>query len=306
MRQTSTARAEHGKRVGLGSIFRMLAAAGVALSPSAARAIDIAPGDYAVLPAGTSLGALYFQYTSADSLHVIGPGDVPASELKTAVGILRGLHFTEVGGVPIALHLILPFGGFPEARIGGVEQPTAEGFGDVTTGFTIYPINTGAGEFATTVGLSAFVTMPTGHHDFGRISIGSGAWTATPQVGLIQGLGHGFFFDGAADVAFRRDSEEAGNLTVSQDPSFQLQAYLRYQVSQATSVSFGYSGTFGGDSFVNDRATGLQTRSDQLRLFANTFVTPTVQIQGMIGTDIHAEGGFKQDLVAQIRLLTVF
>ncbi len=65
----------------------------------------------------------------------------------------------------------------------------------------------------------------------------------------------------AADVAFRRDSEEAGNLTVSQDPSFQLQAYLRYQVSQATSVSFGYSGTFGGESFVNDG----QRAADALR-----------------------------------------
>ena len=287
-------------------IFGMLAAAGLALAPAAAHAIDIAPGDYTVLPAGTSLGLTYFQYTTSDSLHVVGPGDIPSSELKTAVGLLRGLHYSSIGGVPVAVQVILPVGGFPEARIGGMDQQTAGGLGDLTAGFTVFPVNTDKGEFATTVGLSAFVTAPTGHYDFGDVSLGSGTWTATPQVGVIQGLGNGFFFDGAADVALRRDRDEAGGLTVSQDPSFQLQAYLRYQVSKATSVSFGYSGTFGGEAWVNDRKTGLETRSDQFRLFANTFVTPTVQVQGMIGTDVHAEGGFKQDLVTQIRLLKIF
>ena len=40
--------------------------------------------------------------------------------------------------------------------------------------------------------------------------IGEGTCTFTPQVGLIQGLSKGWFFDGVVDVAFQRDHEEDG------------------------------------------------------------------------------------------------
>lgn len=278
--------------------------AGTFLTATPAAAIDVSPGDYTVLPSGTTIGLLYFNYGTSKTLNVDGAGNIPGSKLQTEVGLLRGLHYTDIGGVPVLFHAILPFGSISTARIGGVDQPVDDGFGDLTLGATVYPIHSND-PTGTTLGFSTFISAPTGAYDANKLSLGSGTWTFTPQIGLQQGLGNGFFLDVYADTAFRLDHTESGQ-DISRSPSTELQAYLRYQFDQKTSVSFGYAGFFGGKSEVNDVYTGLKTRSDQLRLFANTFVLPDVQLQGMVGTDLDAKGGFKQDFVTQVRLMKLF
>jgi len=274
-----------------------------------AAAIDIMPGDYTVLPSGTNLALLYGQYTTSSKLKVDGVGSIPDSKLGTAVGIARYVHFDTFAGVPVAVQAFIPFGGFTDARIGGFDLRTKDGLGDLTMGFTFWPVSS-ADPRGTTIGITSYVTLPSGSFGgtpgtTGTASLGSGTTTFTPQIGLIQGLGNGFFLDASADVAIRSDFTDFG-FNYSRDPSYQAQAYLRYQFSKTTNVSFGYSGLFGGKDFVNGTYTGTKTRSDQLRLFASTFLAPTVQLQGMIGTDIAAEGGFKQDFVGQVRLLKIF
>lgn len=103
-----------------------------------------------------------------------------------------------------------------------------------------------------------------------------------------------------------RTDHDEGGVEVSRDASVQVQAYLRYQFSQATNVAFGYSGTFGGEDHIGGAYAGTKTRSDQLRAFASTFVTPTLQLSGMVATDINGEGGFKNDFVGTIRLMKLF
>jgi len=276
----------------------------VALSVGPAAAIDVSPGDYAVLPSGTTIGLLYFNYATSDTLKIDGAGTIAESKLQTEVGLLRGLYYSDIGGVPVLLHAILPFGSISTARIGGADQPVADGFGDLTLGATVYPIHSND-PTGTTLGFSTFISAPTGAYDANKVSLGAGTWTITPQIGLQQGLGNGFFLDVYADTAFRLDHTEGGQ-DISRSPSAELQAYLRYQFDQKTSVSFGYAGFFGGKSEVNGTYTGLKTRSGQLRLFANTFVLPDVQVQAMVGTDLNAEGGFKQDFVSQLRLMKLF
>ena len=121
----------------------------------------------------------------------------------------------------------------------------------------------------------------------------------------MQGLGNGFFFDGALDVALQKDHTESG-VKVSRDPSVQVQTYLRYQQSPTTAFSIGYSGMFGGDLDVSGSYSGQKTRVDQIRAFAQHFTSQSTQMQLMLAKDIHVEGGFKSDYVAQIRFLKVF
>lgn len=283
-----------------------IALAASVLFAAPANAIDIMPGDYTVLPAGTNALLLYGQYSQSSKLKVDGVGEVPDSKLGLGIGIARYLHYTSVGGVPVGLQAFLPFGGFTEARIGGAEPLTKSGIGDLTLGITAWPLSS-ADPTGTTLGVTAYVSLPTGafRDEPGAINIGSGTWTFTPQIGLIQGLGNGFFFDGALDVAVRSDHSENG-IEFSRDASVQVQAYLRYQFSATTNVSFGYSGTFGGKDFVNDTYAGTKTRSDQLRLFGSTFLTPTLQVQGMIGTDLNTQGGFRNDFIGTVRLMKLF
>lgn len=274
------------------------------LAAAPARAIDVAPGDYTVLPSGTTIGLIYFQHQSSDRFELNGTA-VPASKLEANAVILRGLHYSEAFAMPALYHAILPTVGFPTAEIGGANQATSGGIGDLTLGMTVWPVQPEAPGTGTSLGLSLFVTAPTGKYDVNEISAGSGAWIVTPQVGLIQALGGGFSLDATADVALTLDHDENG-ATVSREPAYQVQAAVRKQFSQMTSVSLGLSSQWGGKVEIGGVDTGLRTRRDQLRLYANTFLAPGFQVQGMLATDLNSEGGFEFQPVAELRLMKVF
>ena len=90
------------------------------------------------------------------------------------------------------------------------------------------------------------------------------------------------------------------------DWAYQAQIALRKQFSPTTSVSLGLSSQTGGKVEIGGVDTGLRTRRDQVRLYANTFLTPTVQLQGMLAKDIEVDGGFKSSSVIELRLLKLF
>lgn len=283
---------------------RLIAGAVVMLGVTPAWAIDVGPGDYRINPAGTNIGLLYLQHQSADAFKLNG-SDVPASELEVNVAVLRALHFTEAYGMPAMVQAVLPVIGFSSAEIGGIGQGTSEGVGDLTLGFTVWPVKPDNPETGTTLGFTMHVTAPTGNYDVNEISAGSGAWTITPQVGLNQGLGGGYYFDAYFDAAFSFDHDESG-MTVERDPAYQLQAYIRKQFSPKTSLSAGVSLQRGGKVKIGGVDTGLRTERDQLRVYANTFVTPTMQIQGMLAKDFNVSGGFENDHVFELRFLKLF
>lgn len=269
-----------------------------------AGAIDTSPGDYTLLPPETAIALQYFQYSTADEIHFDGVGTVPDTQIDAVLGVSRVLYYGDAGGFRYGLQAYLPYGSFSEARIGGAAVPEANGLGDLTVGATAWLIEPSNPVTGTTLAATAFLTLPTGNYDPAGVSMGSGTYTLTPQIGFIQGLGGGFYFDGTLDVALTRDHDEGG-ITMSRDPSYQAQAYLRYQPSQRSSFSFGYSGKFGGEAYADDNYTGSKTRVDSLRLFANHFLTPTIQIEAMLSRDFNVEGG-PSNTVTQLRLLKVF
>lgn len=59
----------------------------------------------------------------------------------------------------------------------------------------------------------------------------------TPQIGLVQGLGHGFF----AEAPLSKEIAKAA-LEYSRDPTAQLQAHVRDQYSEQTALSLDYTG----------------------------------------------------------------
>ncbi|MCK9817908.1 transporter [Pseudomonas sp. MAFF 302046] len=267
-------------------------------------AFDGHPGDYLWLPDHSAVALIYGQYQSADSFKVDGGNTVPKSKLEAATSIVRGVYFRDLGGVKTSFQFFVPAGEFRTARVGGVDQTTSNGIGDLTVGATIYPLAS-MEPTGTTLGITAFLTAPTGQYDVRDVSIGGGAWVFTPQLGMTQGLGHGFYLDAYLDVAFRRDSTDRG-IKDSVDPATQLQTYLRYQFNPTDSLTFGYSGRYGGKRYLDDDYTGTKTRNDQLRLFAGKWISATSQIEGMLGRDINVKGGFKNDYVVQLRLAKLF
>jgi hypothetical protein len=277
----------------------------LSLVAAPAMAIDISPGDYTVNPSGVNLGLLYLQYTSSDELKVDGAGKIPNSSLDTNVALLRYLHYSDIGGLPVAYQAFIPFGQLTNVRIGGGKPEVNNGVGDLTLGFTAFLVKPENPATGWTVGLTPYLVLPTGNYDVDKPSIGSGTYTFMPQLGVIKGFGNGFFLDLAADVSIQKDHDDKG-IEVSTDPAYQYQAYLRYQFSPATALSFGYNGVYGGDQHLNGVYTGQRSRTDGVRVFLSRFVSPTFQIQSQIGTEFNAEGGFRDGTFAQLRLLKVF
>lgn len=282
---------------------RILGLAAVALSLAApARAIDVGPADYTILPGGTTLGMVYWQHlvrhAAAGRCH--GAGFVLRGRRRHPAHAELLRLGRDPGGVPCRRALCRS-----RRRHRGIGQRTSDGLGDLTLGLTVWPVQPDSPETGTTLGLSLFATLPTGDYDPARMGLGEGTWTITPQIGLIQGLGRGFYFDGALDVALQRDHDEDG-VSHERAPSWQLQAMLRKQWGPATSLAVGYSGQRGGAQSIGGIETGLKTHRDQLRIYGSHFVTPTVQVQGMYGRDLKVEGGFEYDSVAQIRVVKMF
>ncbi len=270
-----------------------------------AAATDIYPGDYIIAPPGANLGLVYLGYTPSNDFRLDGVGRVPQSSLDQTVGIARILHYSEIGGMPVAYQAYLPFARISNAQVGGAPLQTNNGIGDLTLGFTAFLLKKDDPSYGTTIGLTAYVSLDTGKYDPGRVGAGAGTTTYTPQLGLVQGLGHGFYLDGSLDIAVQRSHTNA-NIKYATNASTEVQAYLRYQFSPASSVSFGYAGFFGGKQYVDDVYTGQETRSDQLRLFASHMLTPTWQVAGMLGKALSSDAGFKNEYSAQLRIMKIF
>ncbi|WP_321858382.1 transporter [Burkholderia cenocepacia] len=287
-------------------VMQPAAMAGVLLAIStSASAIDIYPGDYTIVPPGTTLALGYLGYTPSRDFRLDGGGKVPDSSLDQTVGIARVLHYTQIGGMPVAFQAFLPFAKLTDVKVGGNPLPTNNGLGDLTFGATAFFVNRADPLYGTVVGLTAYVSAPTGKYDYGRVGAGAGTVVFTPQLGVIQGLGRNLFLDAALDVAVQPGHDAAGH-RISVRPSVELQTYLRYQFTPATSVSFGYTGTFGGKQYVDDAYTGQKTDSNQLRLFASHMLTPTWQVSGMLGKALSADGGFKNSYSVQLRVMKIF
>ncbi|MFM0289218.1 transporter [Paraburkholderia megapolitana] len=279
--------------------------AGFLVAAKSASAIDIYPADYTILPPGTTLALGYLGFKSSHEFNLDGVGDVPGSSLNQTIGIARVLHYSQIAGIPVAYQVYLPFANLSNFKVGGASPQTNNGMGDITFGFTAFLVNRPDPVYGTTVGITPYVSLPTGKYDVNRSGPGAGAVTFTPQLGVIQGLGHNFYFDGAFDVAVQTGHSNAGQ-QISVHPSIELQTYLRYQISAASSVSFGYAGYFGGKQYINDAYNGQETSSSELRLYASHMLTPTWQVAGMVGKAVANEGGFKNSYSVQIRVMKIF
>jgi hypothetical protein len=62
-----------------------------------AHAVDIDAGDYTALPPGTTLGMVYYQHATRDSLYANGEQAPIRPRLTSDIAIARGVHFMKLG-----------------------------------------------------------------------------------------------------------------------------------------------------------------------------------------------------------------
>lgn len=273
----------------------------------AAQAVDVGPTDYVAAPAGTDALLLYYRHAESDRAHLTTTGKANDSNLSVDAGILRYIHYADLGGITIAPQVLVPVASIHDAKLGGTDLNQPGGLGDVILANVFWLVNDAAQrrQFA----ITPYVWLPVGRYDQGEaLNIGENRWKANLQAGFDQGFGDKWGMELVADATWYGANSEAGNggQTLKQDASYQFQAWLRYDFSGDSSLAAGMSQTLGGKQTLDEAANGFKTEATQARLSYSQFLTPSFQAQGILTTDLRVRGGFAEDYGAQLRLLKVF
>lgn len=283
------------------------ALATLSLAPTV-HALDVDPGDYTALPAGTNLAIVYYQHATRDKLYSQG-NKVPINPgLDSDVGLLRMVHFMEAGGYIIDPQFILPFGRL-KAKDDIAALGKGSGIGDLLVGGTIWFNQPGA---KTHFGITPFISLPTGEYDRNKaLNLGENRWKFILNAGYITEIAPGWNWDVIGDVTIFGKNDDVndglGGVTdLKQKPTYQFQTYLRYNLSPALDLRGGLSHLFGGETKVGGVNQDNRLATTKFNFGAAYFVAPTTQLLATWGRDLKVKEGFKVNSEIHLRLLQIF
>ena len=289
-----------GSTGNLRQLFLAGTASAALFMSTSASAIDVDAGDYQAAPPGTNLGLLYLQHASRD-------------DLNTDIGILRLVHFTEIGGMVADPQVLIPFGRVdPRGRL--AELDGSSGIGDVIFASTFWPQNDP--DRGVWTGFTPYLYVPTGEYDRnkGTLNLGENRWKFNLQVAHVRRLSERFSIDLVGDVMIHGDNKDFGSdgVTRSQDPLYQVQSWLRYHTSPTSDLRFLVSHVWGGENTFDGVAAGDEARVTKVGIGGSFFVGPKTQIIAIAGRDVSVRDhpdladGLKENGRVNIRILRIF
>lgn len=283
-----------------------LALALSALLPQPAAAIDVAPGDYTAAPPGTNLVLVYYQFAHRDALYADGDKLPGKNSLDSTVGILRAVHFAQIGGYTIDPQILLPFG-----RLSASDDASAlgsnSGFGDPILAMTLWLLNDAqSGRY---FGIAPYLFLPFGQYERkDALNLGENRWAFALQAGFITPLWSKTKLDLTADAKWFGDNNDygAGSARLETSTLYHLQAALRFQVSDKLEISPYLSWRYGGENRVDGRKLDDRTNTTNFLLSATYQVTPSDQLQLQLGRDLDVDNGFEEQSRINLRYMKVF
>ena len=134
----------------------------LALSPRAAQAVDVDPGEYEAAPPGTAFLIGYGFFDWFDQFRTRSGNSVSDSRLNTQTGILRPVYFVDIFGITADPQFFLIYGFANNGKLGGDDLDDAHGFGDIILASTFWIINDQ--EKKRWFGITPFVWLPVGEY----------------------------------------------------------------------------------------------------------------------------------------------
>lgn len=271
-----------------------------------ALAVDVDAGDYTALPEGTNLGLLYYQHAERNQVYADGNKVTSNAGLTSDIGILRGVHYMQLGNYIVDPQFLLPLGSV-RASDDTKSLGNDSGIGDLTLAATVWLLNDPAKRRY--FGITPFLFLPTGSYDNDRqVNLGENRWKLALQAGYITGLTEKLTLDVVGDVTVFGKNNDFGptNSTLEQKELFQGQIFLRYNFTERFDVRAGFSKLWGGESEVDGVNLDDKPGTRKFTVGAAWFVTPSTQLLVNYGQDQSVENGFKEDDRVNLRLMQVF
>jgi hypothetical protein len=291
----------------LRALLPQLVCACLALGTTASQAIDIDAGDYTAFPDGTNVGMLYAQHAERDHVYANGqriPGD---NRLVSDIGVLRGIHFMKIGGFTVDPQFLLPFGRLEGRGDLGPVLGERGGVSDLTLAATVWLIENPAGREY--FGITPFLYAPTGTYDANKpLNLGENRWKYALQAAYTHGVGEKFTFDVAADVTAygRNDKADAAGHDLTQQPTMQLQGFMRYAMTAAWDLRAGVSHLIDGETKLGGVSRHDETHVTKIQLGTAAFVGTSTQLLATWGRDVKVDNGFMESSRINLRVLQVF
>jgi hypothetical protein len=316
---------------------------------SAIAGSDNAPRTYAgdyqggSLPIGTAIVSQYLSFAQSDAFVDPTGHTLPDSHANTWIEFTRVTYFAELANRPFVIEADLPFATLTDVNIPGTNNAVAGGLADPVVHFTYFLITDA--KVQRWFGLTSFFWLPAGRSFDNQAVVNvstPGQFTVTPQFGYTEGLGklspglNGLFFDLIANASFHTDGGsplEAVNPasaplpgiltydTLTQRPSYDVKAFVRYNPSTFLYAAIGIEKSWGGEQIAtNGRflVAGLPVGIPQpdLSISKDDFLRGHFQFQvpvsqdftiaGDVFHDFQATGGFRQNIGVEIRLAKLF
>lgn len=279
---------------------------GATLSSRPANALDLDAGDYVPAAAGTTLGLLYLQYAERNDLYRDGDRLADSPGLDSQIGILRLVHYTDLGGYRVAPQLLVPFGRLDGRHDDGVLGDSS-GLADPILAMPVWLLN--QPERRRFFAITPYLFIPAGRYDHDQpLNLGENRWKLTLQAGYVTGLGDKLALDLAADVTFYGDNDSYGpdKLNHEQKPSYQYQGFLRYPLSDTLDLRGGLSWQHGGENCLDSSWMNDSQRTGKWSAGFAWFFSPDAQLAATVGRDLTVDNGFREDSRVNLRLLYAF
>jgi hypothetical protein len=270
-------------------------------------AVDTDAGDYVAAPPGTNMFLFYYQHSGFKNAYSKGHLTSSNSLLNSDIGIIRAVHWTEVGGIVIDPQFLMPFGKLDAT--GDVRSlRDASGFADLILAGSAWLINDAAkGRY---FGVSNYLWLPVGSYNHSNpLNLGENRFKVAFEVFYIEPIIiNELFFELVGNETWygRNGNYGSSGESLTQEPSFHWQINLRYTPTDKIMVGGTVAQDFGGDTHVGGVDQHNTIRTTKAKIALSYWYEKKSLASLTFGRDLSVENGLKVHEFIQLKFLQLF
>ena len=257
---------------------------------------DLEPRRYVNLPVGQNFLRVAGGYSWGEVELTPGLPLVDA-DLELSGASLAYLRTMNIGGKEATFDMYMGyFCASGSALLNGVREENSKcGNSDARLRFTWNLVGApalGLGEFVKqpkefVVGASMQVMVPVGQYNSDKLlNIGANRWVFRPEFGMSLPLGK-WGLEFSAGARFYQDNDEyLIDSTLKQDPVYNLQVHVVYDLSPRQWLSVNANYFFGGATYVNDRPSLVQQENSRLGVTWNAALNSSNIVQFSVNSGV--------------------
>ncbi len=237
---------------------------------------DLDPRRYTNIPIAQNFLVLAFLYSDGD---VNFAASAPLSEARIRIDgpALAYLRSFAIAGKSASVDMLLPYVCVAGSALLNGERASREvcGLGDAALRVSYNFVGAPATELrdfsrrkrTTVVGASVQIGMPTGQYDSDKLlNIGANRWYIKPEIGVSIPLNKWSFEFAAGVRIFTDNSDFLGDVKLAQDPLYNIQSHVIYDLTPRQWVSLDANYFFGGNTFQDGAQSATGQNNSRLGL----------------------------------------